>query len=205
MMKIKSFALLLLSVFMLLNIVACSDDDVKENIYHQNYVEGEFNQSPILMNDINADVTSEKSYYSFKNIEGSDVPRIFDWEVKMVDMPDSVVTLFLHISDLRRTNCLVYSPNDGEPVQSDDTCCIKVKNNKTGDVTEYHPTHISPITAKWNAFIVTADDKYEKHDGLKFEYYGHQWPGIQGSLHGVFYSDDAPSKSVSLNLNFKLY
>ena len=121
MMKIKSFALLLLSVFMLLNIVACSDDDVKENIYHQNYVEGEFNQSPILMNDINADVTSEKSYYSFKNIEGSDVPRIFDWEVKMVDMPDSVVTLFLHISDLRRTNCLVYSPNDGEPVQSDDT------------------------------------------------------------------------------------
>lgn len=119
MMKIKSFALLLLSVFMLLNIVACSDDDVKENIYHQNYVEGEFNQSPILMNDINADVTSEKSYYSFKNIEGSDVPRIFDWEVKMVDMPDSVVTLFLHISDLRRTNCLVYSPNDGE------TCSIR--------------------------------------------------------------------------------
>lgn len=200
-----NFLHLVIVIVMVVFSASCSnDDDVQEIIYHQNYVQGKLNNTVISINDINANISVEKSNYKFESTDGSNVPSVLDWEAKLIDVQDSVVTIYLHIDDLEKTNNVIYSPSSDE-IQSRDQCYVTIKDGKTGKIVLYHPIHQSPVFARWNSFMVTTDGKTVKGNGVTFEYSGQQWPGIVGNLSGTFVSDDVSSKTITLNLDFKLY
>ncbi len=116
--------------FMLIVLASCSkDDEPEEVIYHQSYVKEKLNDTEISMNDINALVSSTKSDYNFIVRENEEKVSMFDWKVKLVDTPDSVVTLCLHLDNISRTNCMIASPNnDPTSVQTKDKCYITVED-----------------------------------------------------------------------------
>lgn len=204
-MNRSNFLHLVIVIVMVMFYASCSnDDDIPEIIYHQNYIQGKLNTTVISINDINENISVEKSNYKFISTDGSNIPSVLDWEAKLIEGQDSTVTLYLHIDDLEKTNNVIYSPSS-DNIQSREQCYVRVKDGKTGKIVLYHPTHQSPIFARWNSFMVTTDDKTVKGNGVTFEYNGHQWPGIVGNLSGTFMSDDVSSKTMTLNLDFKLY
>ena len=122
--KNKSYRLLMYTFFMLTVLASCSkDDEPEEVIYHQSYVKGKLNDAEISMNDVNALVSSTKSDYSFIVRENEEKVSVFDWNVKLIDTSDSIVTLFLHLDNISRTNSMIASPNnDPASVQTKDKC-----------------------------------------------------------------------------------
>ena len=91
-LKSKNYKMLVWVFFMLIVLASCSkDDEPEEVIYHQSYVKGKLNDTEISMNDINALVSSTKSDYNFIVRENEEKVSMFDWKVKLVDTPDSVV------------------------------------------------------------------------------------------------------------------
>ena len=132
-LKSKNYKMLVWVFFMLIVLASCSkDNEPEEVIYHQSYVKGKLNDTEISMNDINALVSSTKSDYNFIVRENEEKVSMFDWKVKLVDTPDSVVTLCLHLDNISRTNCMIASPNnDPTSVQTKDKCYITVENPRT--------------------------------------------------------------------------
>lgn len=206
-LKSKNYKMLVWVFFMLIVLASCSkDDEPEEIIYHQSYVKGKLNDTEISMNDINALVSSTKSDYNFIVRENEEKVSMFDWKVKLVDTPDSVVTLCLHLDNISRTNSMIASPNnDPASVQTKDKCYITVEDIRTGKSTTYTPTKHSQISAEWNYFTVTSDRKTEKHNGVTWDYSGTVWSGINGRLYGTFINSSAPNQTLKLNINFKLY
>ena len=193
------YALLWTAVFLLM-IASCSDDDEpKVTAYHQSYVKGKVNDEDIAMNDLNSSILSEKSMYEFRSNSQSDIPVEFDWQVKLMETKDSIVTLYLHIDDVDRINCAIYSPNDKELLKTPNTCYVAVTDLNKQVTKVYHPTHSSPIFAKWETFMVTADS------GVDIDYVGHRWPGIEGRVNGILTCDDAVPGTMKIDINFRLY
>ena len=205
--KNKSCKMLMWAFFMLIVMASCSkDDEPEEVIYHQSYVKGKLNDVEISMNDINAQVSSAKSDYSFIVRENEEKVSMFDWKVKLVDTPDSVVTLCLHLDNISRTNSMIASPNnDPASVQTKDKCYITVENLRTEKSITYTPTEHSQISAEWNYFTVTSDSKTEKHNGVTWDYSSRVWSGIDGRLHGTFTNSSEQKQTIKLDINFKLY
>ena len=129
----------------------------------------------------------------------------FSWEVKLVDNPDSVVTLFLYIHNIKEETSVIYSPNNGGEIQTDDTCYLEVTNKKTGHTDIYHPKDHSPVFVKRTYFEVTDDAKFEKRPGVTITRYGYDWPGIEGFMDGTLHDDSTPARKITLHLDFKLY
>lgn len=204
---IKSYKMLMWAFFMLIVMASCSkDDEPEETIYHQSYVKGKLNDTEISMNDINALVSSNKSDYSFIVRENEEKVSMFDWKVKLVDTPDSVVTLFLHLDNISRTNSMIASPNnDPASVQTKDKCYIIVENIRTEKSVTYSPTEHSQISAEWNYFTVPSDSKTEKHNDRKWDYSGRVWSGIAGRLYGTFTNSSERNLTIKLDIKFKLY
>lgn len=99
-LKSKNYKMLVWVFFMLIVLASCSkDDEPEEVIYHQSYVKGKLNDAEISMNDVNALVSSTKSDYSFIVRENEEKVSMFDWNVKLIDTSDSIVTLFLHLDN----------------------------------------------------------------------------------------------------------
>ena len=205
--KNKSYRLLMYTFFMLTVLASCSkDDEPEEVIYHQSYVKGKLNDAEISMNDVNALVSSSKSDYSFIVRENEEKVSVFDWNVKLIDTSDSIVTLFLHLDNISRTNSMIASPNnDPASVQTKDKCYITVENPRTENTVTYTPTEHSQISTEWNYFTVTPDSKTEKHNGVTWDYSNRVWSGIDGRLYGTFINSSAPNQAIKLNINFKLY
>lgn len=112
-LKSKNYKMLVWVFFMLIVLASCSkDDEPEEVIYHQSYVKGKLNDAEISMNDVNALVSSTKSDYSFIVRENEEKVSMFDWNVKLIDTSDSIVTLFLHLDNISRTNSMIASPNN---------------------------------------------------------------------------------------------
>lgn len=203
----KSYKMLIWAFFMLIVMASCSkDDDPEEVIYHQSYVKGKLNDAEISMNDINALVSSAKSDYKFIARENEEEVSMFDWKVRLVDTPDSVVTLCLHLDNISRTNSMIASPNnDPTSVQTKDKCYLTVENPKTEKSVNYTPTEHSQISATWDYFTVTPDYKSEKHNGVTWDYPSRVWPGIIGRLQGTFTNSSESNLTIKLDINFKLY
>ena len=206
-LKSKNYKMLIWAFFMLIVLASCSkDDEPEEVIYHQSYVKGTLNDAEISMNDINALISSNKSDYSFIVRENEEMVSMFDWKVKLVDTPDSVVTLCLHLDNISRTNSMIASPNnDLTSVQTKDKCYITVENLKTEKSVTYTPTEHPQISAEWNYFTVTSDNKTEKNNGVTWDYSGRVWPVIDGRLYGSFTNSSERSQTIQLDINFKLY
>ena len=187
-------------------ITSCSKDDDNEPIvYHETSVQGKVNDAVVSFSGINAKDFSDRSTTRFIVPLGEKEVSDFSWEVKLVDNPDSVVTLFLYVHNIKRDNIMIYSPNNGGEIQTDDTCYLEVKNKKTGHTDIYHPKDHSPVSAKWTYFVVTADAKFEKRRGVTITRDGYDWPGIEGFMDGTLHDDSTPARKITLHLDFKLY
>lgn len=188
---------------------SCRDENgIEETIYHQNYIQGKLNNHDIAINDINAEILIDKSAYDFSSGNQTDIPAWFDWEVKLIETTDSVITLYLHIDDVKRTNELIYSPNDADPIKTKSTCYATVKDLKNNTTSIYHPTHPSPIGVMWKSFMVAVYEdinKPTKQYDYTSEFIGHRWPGIEGSLDGVLTSDDESQSPLNISIKFILY
>ena len=207
-MKILNNGKIFLYAFlMLFCVVSCSKEEGDEEVvYHQNYVKGKLDDTEVLMDETNATISHVNSDYTFIVRDSDEHASMFDWKVKLIDTPDSVVTLFLHLDRLSRTNSMIASPNnDPTSVQTKDQCYITVENTKTLNTITYTPTEHSQISAVWDYFIVTPDYKQEKHNGVTWDYPGRVWPGITGSLQGIFTNSTKSSKTMKLDIKFKLY
>lgn len=198
--------LLTMVVIALVSMTSCSNDDEQtETVYHQSYVQGKINNTSIAMNDLNANILEDKSMYQFKSNNQSDIPEEFDWEVKLVNTKDSLVTLYLHINDVNRTNSTIYSPNDKDQIKTKNTCYVTVTDINKNVTRVYHPTHPFPITAMWEMFMVTTGKKAEELKGVTINYTGHRWPGISGRIYGTLTSDDDTPDAMKIDINFRLY
>lgn len=191
------------------SVISCSnDEDTEETILHQNYVQGKLNTHDIAINKVNANILSDESDFQLSSGNQTDIPAKFDWEVKLVETKDSVVTLHLHIDDVKKTNELIYSPNDKDPIKTKSTCYATVTDLKSNTTTTYHPTHSAPINAEWKTFMVSVDKGFNKPSKLydyKLDYTGQRWPGIEGSLDGPLTSDDVSKSPLKISIKFILY
>lgn len=206
--KLKAVAIVLIAMLWV-SISSCSnDDDPEEVIYHRSYIEGQLNNQVIAINDVNANILSDKSNYEFSSGDQTDIPARFDWEVKLVETEDSIITLYLHIDDLTRTNALIYSPNDEDPVKTQSSCYATIEDLKNDTTYIYHPTHPAPINVLWSTFMMTVDTEY-KYSEKKYDYtlsfVGHRWPGIEGRLHGTLTCDDETKSPLKIEINFAVY
>lgn len=191
------------------SVTSCSDDhDTERTILHQNYVHGKLNNHNLTINDINANILIDKSDYQFSSGNQTDIPAWFDWEVKLSETRDSVITLHLHLNDLKRTNEVIYSPNDKDPIKTQSTCYATVENLKNNMTSIYHPTHLTPINIEWKTFMIKVDKDFKNPTKLydyKLDFIGHRWPGIEGCLDGMLTSDDAFSSPLKISIKFILY
>src|SRR5574344_2774937 len=129
--KLKVEALIMLVAMAITSVTSCSnDDDTEKAILHQNYVQGKLNNHDIAINDVNANILIDKSDFQFSSGNQTDIPAWFDWEVKVIETKDSVITLYLHLDDVKRTNEVIYSPNDEDPIKTKSTCYATVKDLK---------------------------------------------------------------------------
>lgn len=212
-MKIKVFksgVLILSFLVVLLAASSCSkDDDINEEpVYHQSYVQGKINGVTVSMDDKNAYISSEKSLYTFARRDNEKFPSVFDWWVKLIDTPDSTVTMILHLDDIvRSTGSMIYSPNTKYHGVTEDRCHIVVTNLKDGTETVFHPKDKFAVSVKWNSFRVTQDERMEKHKGFTLEYQNeYTWPGIVGFMQGRLTNEDAPGHDIIIDrLDFRLY
>ena len=110
------------------SLTSCSDDNESEEpIYHQSYVKGKVNGEDVFMNYVNATILSENTMYDFTPQQG-DIPGKFDWQVKLLETKDSIVTLYLHIDNIEMTNAVIYSPNDQDQIRTPNTCYVTVED-----------------------------------------------------------------------------
>lgn len=95
-MKLSRFGYALVwTAISFFSLTSCSDDnEPEEPIYHQSYVKGKVNGEDVFMNDVNEYRLIDKSMYDFISNDQSDTPAKFDWEVKLLETKDSIVTLF---------------------------------------------------------------------------------------------------------------
>lgn len=192
-----------------LSLTSCSDDDQdepEEPVYHQSYVKGQVNGEEVFMNDLNANIMIDKSMYDFTTNSQGSMPIEFDWQVKLLDSQDSIVTMYLHIDNLRKNNELIYSPNDNKDgIVSLSTCYVEVKHLKDGKTDIYHLTGKSPVQVEWKSFKVSTDTKVKRQDNVVLTYRTVEWPGIEGSLDGMLFRDNHEGSPLTLKLRFKLY
>lgn len=212
---IKNFkigTLILLAAIVIASVTSCSnDDDTEEPIYHQDYVQGKLNDQDIAINGINGNILAEKSDFDFSAGTPTHTSRWFDWEVKLIETKDSIVTLHLHLDDIDLTNEMIYSPNDKDPIHSKSTCYATVKDLKNNTTSIYHPTHSAPINIAWRTFMMTVDrvgDEFKnltKQYNYQLDFVGYRWPGIEGDLYGTLTSDDASQSPLKIKMKFTLY
>lgn len=191
-----------------MTIISCSHEDIKEPILHQNYVQGRLSNHNIAINDVNANILIDKSDYEFSSGNQTDIPIKFDWNVNLIETKDTVITLYLHIDDLKKTNEIIYSPNDKDPIKTKSTCYATVRDLKSNTTVIYHPTHQAPINIEWKTFMMKID-KSSNNPSKLYEYdvnfTGHRWPGIEGRLDGVLSCDDTSKVPIKIKINFRLY
>lgn len=196
------------------SLTSCSDDnEPEEPIYHQSYVKGKVNGEDVFMNDVNEHRFIDKSMYDFISNDQSDTPAKFDWEVKLLETKDSIVTLFLHIDDVELTNTVIYSPDDKGKIKTYNTCYVTVEDLNKKVTKVYHPTQRYPVYAMWKMFTVTEEAKQKaqvpwadngRMKDVDVEYVGHRWPGIEGNLRGTLTYDAAPN-TMTIDIDFRLY
>lgn len=196
------------------SLTSCSDDnEPEEPIYHQSYVKGKVNGEDVFMNDVNEHRLIDKSMYDFISNDQSDTPAKFDWEVKLLETKDSIVTLFLHIDDVELTNTVIYSPDDKGKIKTYNTCYVTVEDLNKKVTKVYHPTQRYPVYAMWKMFTVTEEAKQKaqvpwadngRMKDVDVEYVGHRWPGIEGNLRGTLTYDAAPN-TMTIDIDFRLY
>lgn len=207
--NLKVNALIMLVTMAIASVTSCSNnDDTEESILHQNYVQGKLNNHDIAINDINANILIDKSDFQFSSGNQTDIPAWFDWEVKLIETKDSVVTLHLHLDDLKKTNEVIYSPNDEDPIKTKSTCYATVKDLKNNTTSIYHPTHPTPIDIEWKMFMMKVEKDFKNLTKLydyKLNLTEHRWPGIEGSLDGMLTNDDAFRSTLKINIKFILY
>lgn len=206
-MEIRVFSKLIVCMCLVTFVISsCSKDDDNEPIvYHETSVQGKVNDAVVSFSGINEKDFSDRSTTRFIVPLGEKEVSDFSWEVKLVDNPDSVVTLFLYIHNIKEETSVIYSPNNGGEIQTDDTCYLEVTNKKTGHTDIYHPKDHSPVFVKRTYFEVTADKKFEKRPGITITRYGYDWPGIKGFMDGTLHDDSTPARKITLHLDFKLY
>lgn len=203
-----------LVVIAVVSMTSCSDDnEPEEPIYHQSYVKGKVNGEDVFMNDVNEHRLIDKSMYDFISNDQSDTPAKFDWEVKLLETKDSIVTLFLHIDDVELTNTVIYSPDDKGKIKTYNTCYVTVEDLNKKVTKVYHPTQRYPVYAMWRMFTVTEEAKRKaqvpwadngRMKDIDVKYVGHRWPGIEGNLRGTLTYDDAPN-TMTIDIDFRLY
>lgn len=215
-MKLSKFGYALVwTAISFFSLTSCSDDDnePEEPIYHQSYVKGKVNGEDVFMNDVNGHRLIDKSMYDFISNDQSDTPAKFDWEVKLLETKDSIVTLFLHIDDVELTNTVIYSPDDKGKIKTYNTCYVTVEDLNKKVTKVYHPTQRYPVYAMWRMFTVTKEDKQKaqvpwanngRMKEVDVKYAGHRWPGIEGNLRGTLTYDDAPN-TMTIDIDFRLY
>lgn len=207
--NLKVEALIMLVAMAITSVTSCSnDDDTEKAILHQNYVQGKLNNHDIAINDVNANILIDKSDFQFSSGNQTDIPAWFDWEVKVIETKDSVITLYLHLDDVKRTNEVIYSPNDEDPIKTKSTCYATVKDLKNNTTSIYYPTHSAPIDAGWKTFMMTIDKDFKNPTKVyeyKLDFTGHRWPGIEGRLDGLLTSDDASKLPLKISMKFILY
>jgi hypothetical protein len=202
------FGAIVLTAMAMASVTSCSDNDTKEMIYHQSYIQGTLNDRNIAINDINANILTNKSDYNFSSGNQTDIPAWFDWEVKLVETEDSIITLYLHIDDVKRTNEVIYSPNDEDPIKTQSSCYATVEDLKNDTTYIYHPTHPAPIDVMWSTFMMTVDKEYKnltKDYVYTSVFTGHRWPGMDGRLQGTLTSDDETKSPLRIDIKFALY
>jgi len=198
----------MLAAMVITSLTSCHDheDGEEEPILHRNYIQGKLNNHDIAIDDINANILMDKSDYEFSSGNQTDIPAWFDWEVKLLETEDTVITMYLHINDVERTNEIIYSPNDEDPIKTKSTCYATVEDLKNKTTSIYHPTHPAPISVSWETFMITTEkNATTKEYNYKMEYTGRRWPGIEGSLYGSFTCDDASKSPLKIKLKFMLY
>ncbi len=214
-MKLSRFGYALVwTAISFFSLTSCSDDnEPEEPIYHQSYVKGKVNGEDVFMNDVNEHRLIDKSMYDFISNDQSDTPAKFDWEVKLLETKDSIVTLFLHIDDVELTNTVIYSPDDKGKIKTYNTCYVTVEDLNKKVTKVYHPTQRYPIYAMWRMFTVTEEAKRKaqvpwadngRMKDIDVKYVGHSWPGIKGNLRGTLTYDDAPN-TMTIDIDFRLY
>uniref|UniRef100_A0AB33JBP0 Lipoprotein n=1 Tax=Prevotella sp. GTC17260 TaxID=3236796 RepID=A0AB33JBP0_9BACT len=191
------------------SVTSCSnDDEIKDPIYHQHYFQGKLNNHDISMNDVNANIISAKSDMGFGSITDPNVPGWFKWEVTLMETKDTVITLHLRIDDVERTNEMIYSPNDNDPIKSNSTCYATVKDLKNKTTSIYHPTHPAPIIVAWETFMIKVDRETKnvtKEYDCKLEFFRYKWAGIEGTLSGTLTSDDESKSPLKIKMKFVVY
>jgi len=199
----------MLVILSISSVTSCSnDDDTEESVLHRNFIKGTLNNHEIAIDDINAEILMDKSDYEFSSRNQTDIPAWFDWEVKLLETEDSVITMYLHIDDVERTNEIVYSPNDEDPIKTKSTCYATVEDLKNNTMFVYHPTHSAPINVAWETFMLTVDKNVrniKKQYGYNLYFTGYRWPGIEGDLYGLLSCDDASKAPIKINVKFELY
>ena len=214
-MKLSRFGYALVwTAISFFSLISCSDDnEPEEPIYHQSYVKGKVNGEDVFMNDVNEHRLIDKSMYDFISNDQSDTPAKFDWEVKLLETKDSIVTLFLHIDDVELTNTVIYSPDDKGKIKTYNTCYVTVEDRNKKVTKVYHPTQRYPVYAMWRMFTVTEEAKRKaqvpwadngRMKDIDVKYVGHRWPGIEGNLRGTLTYDDAPN-TMTIDIDFRLY
>lgn len=214
-MKLSRFGYALVwTAISFFSLTSCSDDnEPEEPIYHQSYVKGKVNGEDVFMNDVNEHRLIDKSMYDFISNDQSDTPAKFDWEVKLLETKDSIVTLFLHIDDVELTNTVIYSPDDKGKIKTYNTCYVTVEDRNKKVTKVYHPTQRYPVYAMWRMFTVTEEAKRKaqvpwadngRMKDIDVKYVGHRWPGIEGNLRGTLTYDDAPN-TMTIDIDFRLY
>lgn len=207
--NLKVGVLFMLVAMAIISVTSCSnDDDTGKAILHQNYVQGKLNNHNIAINDVNANVLIDKSNFQFSSGNQTDIPALFDWEVKLVETKDSVITLHLHIDDVKKTNELIYSPNEKDPIKTKSTCYATVTDLKNKTTSTYHPIHSAPIDVMWKTFMMTVDKDFKEVTKLydyKLDFTGSRWPGIEGSLDGMLTCEDASKSPLKISMKFILY
>lgn len=197
-----------LFILLTMVVISCGHEEMKEPILHQNYVQGRLNNHNLIINDVNASILIDKSDYLFSSGNQTDIPIKFDWSVNLIETKDTVVTLYLHIDDLKKTNEIIYSPNEKDPIKTKSTCYAVVRDLKNNTTVVYHPTHQAPINIKWTTFMITVDKSFNEPSKLyeyDVDFTGHRWPGIEGNLDGIFTCDDALKVPIKIKIDFRLY
>jgi hypothetical protein len=205
--KFKVGAIALMAI-VLTSVTSCKNDDEEEVIYHQSYIEGKLDNQNIAINDINANILTHKSNYEFCSGNQTDIPAWFNWEVKLVETENSVIALYLHINDVDRTNEVIYSPNDDDPIKTQSTCYATVEDLKKDTTYIYHPTHPAPINVMWDMFMMSVDKDYKnlsKDYDYTSDFTGHRWPGTEGRLHGTLICDDETKSPLKIDIKFAAY
>lgn len=181
--------------------IACSKDDHEENepAYIIPYVEGKLNNMPIKIWDQNALIY--KSYVRYTIVGTGDDKRLaFNWELKLIENKDSVVTMIMHLNDLRGSGAMIYHPNS-----TPSSCHIEVRHLQSNDTTFYYSAPKNPTHVKWETFTASYKTKVEKYKDLTLTYRPHEWPGIDGIVESQLIADKPHKATFNIKLAFKLY